>query len=101
MDKKKIQKIVRESYGKIVQEQEGCGCGTCGPDTRKFAKSIGYSEDELRTVPDDTNLTLSCGNPTALASLKEGEVVLDLVLVLDLIVFWLQPRLVEMVKSSE
>lgn len=78
MDKKKTKKIVREAYGKIAQKQEGCGCGTCGPDTRQFAKSIGYSEEELKAIPDEANLALSCGNPTALASLKEGEVVLDL-----------------------
>lgn len=78
MDKKKTQKIVREAYGKIAQRQEGCGCGTCGPDPRGFAKSIGYSEKELKAIPDEANLALSCGNPTALADLKEGEVVLDL-----------------------
>lgn len=78
MDKKKKQKIVREAYGKIAQGQECCGCGPCGPDTREFAKSIGYSEEELRAIPDEANLALSCGNPTALASLKEGEIVLDL-----------------------
>ena len=78
MDKKKKQKIVREAYGKIALGQEGCGCGPCGPDTREFAKSIGYSEEELRAIPDEANLALSCGNPTALASLKEGEIVLDL-----------------------
>jgi len=78
MDKEKTKKIVREAYGKIAQGQEGCGCGSCGPNTAEFAKSIGYSEEELRTIPDEANLALSCGNPTALASLKEGEVVLDL-----------------------
>lgn len=78
MDKEKTQKIVREAYGKIAQRQEGCRCGPCGPDTKEFAKSIGYSEEELKTIPDEANLALSCGNPTALASLKEGEVVLDL-----------------------
>jgi SAM-dependent methyltransferase len=78
VDKEKTQKIVREAYGKIAQRQEGCGCGTCGLDTREFAKSIGYSEKELEAIPDEANLALSCGNPTALASLKEGEVVLDL-----------------------
>ena len=78
MDKKETGKIVREAYGKIAQGQEGCGCGTCGPDAKEFAKSIGYSEGELAVIPDEANLALSCGNPTALASLKEGEVVLDL-----------------------
>jgi SAM-dependent methyltransferase len=78
MDRTTTGKIVREAYGKIAQSQEGCGCGTCGPDAKEFAKSIGYSEGELAVIPDEANLALSCGNPTALASLKEGEVVLDL-----------------------
>jgi len=78
MEKKKIRKIVREAYGKIAQGQEGCGCGTCVPDTKEFARSIGYSEEDLRAIPNEANLALSCGNPTALASLKEGEIVLDL-----------------------
>ena len=47
MDKEKTKKIVREAYGKIAQGQEGCGCGSCGPNTAEFAKSIGYSEEEL------------------------------------------------------
>ena len=78
MDKTETGKIVREAYGKIAQGQEGCGCGTCGPDAKEFAKAIGYSEGELAVIPDEANLALSCGNPTALAGLKEGEVVLDL-----------------------
>jgi SAM-dependent methyltransferase len=39
---------------------------------------IGYSEDEMTAVPEGANLGLGCGNPTAMASLKEGETVLDL-----------------------
>ena len=75
--KEKTKEIVREAYGKIAKTQEGCGCG-CGPNVNEFAKTIGYSEEELKTIPVEANLALSCGNPTALASLKEGEVVLDL-----------------------
>jgi SAM-dependent methyltransferase len=78
VDKNETGKIVREAYGKIAQGQQGCGCGTCGPDAKEFARSIGYSEGELAVIPVEANLALSCGNPTALASLKEGEVVLDL-----------------------
>jgi len=78
MKKIEIKKIVRESYGKIAKEQKACGCGTCGHDARKFAKGIGYSEKELNVIPQDANLGLSCGNPTALASLNKGETVLDL-----------------------
>jgi SAM-dependent methyltransferase len=78
MDKIETGKIVKEAYGKIAQGEQGCGCGTCGPDAEEFAKSIGYSEGELAVIPDEANLALSCGNPTGLAGLKEGEVVLDL-----------------------
>jgi SAM-dependent methyltransferase len=63
---------------RLLKDKKVVGCGTCGPDTREFAKSIGYSEKELKAIPDEANLALSCGNPTALASLKEGEIVLDL-----------------------
>ena len=75
MDKKKI---VKDAYGKIAKSETGCGCGPSAPDARSFAKSIGYSESELGVIPEEANLALSCGNPTALASLREGEVVLDL-----------------------
>ena len=86
MKDEEIRKAVREGYGKIaVQGTDGrvaannCGCGCgCGsvPDT--MSKAMGYSDEELTSVPEGANLGLGCGNPTALASLKEGEVVLDL-----------------------
>jgi len=44
----------------------------------EISKKIGYAEEELRSVPEDSNLGLGCGNPVAFASLKEGETVLDL-----------------------
>ncbi len=78
MKKEETKTIIKEAYGKIAETQSGCGCGTCGPDAGEFAKSIGYSEEELKTIPAEANLSLSCGNPTALADLKEGETVLDL-----------------------
>lgn len=78
MKREEIKNNVREAYGNIVQGKDSCGCGTCGPDAREFARSIGYSEEELKVIPDEANLALSCGNPTALASLKKGETVLDL-----------------------
>lgn len=78
MKKTEAKKIIKKAYGKIAQAQTGCGCGTCGADVDKFARSIGYSKKELKAVPDAANLALSCGNPTALAGLKKGETVLDL-----------------------
>ncbi|WP_370339108.1 arsenite methyltransferase [Parvularcula marina] len=46
--------------------------------TARVAAAFGYSEEELAAIPEGSNLGLSCGNPTALANLREGEVVLDL-----------------------
>jgi SAM-dependent methyltransferase len=45
---------------------------------RAVAKAFGYSEQELSSIPAEANMGLSCGNPTAFASLRSGEVVLDL-----------------------
>lgn len=78
-----VREIVREKYGQIAQTRGSC-CGpvsSCcggGQTAEILSSEIGYSKDELRSVPDDANLGLGCGNPTALASLREGEVVLDL-----------------------
>jgi SAM-dependent methyltransferase len=48
------------------------------PTSEEVSKKIGYSEEEMSSVPEGANLGLGCGNPVALASLKEGETVLDL-----------------------
>ena len=59
----------------------GGGGGCCGPTSigaGELARNIGYSAAELAALPDGANMGLSCGNPTAVASLKPGEVVLDL-----------------------
>lgn len=79
MKKGEIRKIVKESYGKMAET--GCGCSTCGcgkkMDTEQIAKSMGYSEQEIKAVPD-ANLGLGCGNPTALGEISAGMTVLDL-----------------------
>ncbi len=75
MKEDQVRKMVREGYGKIARvEGNNCGCG-CGPS---FSEQIGYSRDELGSVPEGADLSLGCGNPVALASLKEGETVVDL-----------------------
>lgn len=78
--KREISKVVRESYGKIAKgDLPGCGCGcSCSGDSKEFAKLLGYTGNELSVIPDEANLALSCGNPTAVAALNQGEVVLDL-----------------------
>ena len=59
-----------------------CGGGSCcGPATLEvddLAEQIGYSRDELEALPGGANMGLSCGNPTAIAQLSAGEVVMDL-----------------------
>ena len=72
-----IKSIVRKSYGKIAETGCGCSCSCTDMDTDQIAKSLGYSEEEIKAVPD-ANLGLGCGNPTALGEIKDGMVVLDL-----------------------
>lgn len=83
MNKKDIKKVVRSRYGQIVKQGGSCCAPTnscCGSAdlAQDISRKIGYSEEELKTVPDGANLGLGCGNPIALASLKKGEIVLDL-----------------------
>lgn len=77
-----VKKIVKESYAKIAKSSGGCGCGSCGCNSnqtvQKQSGEIGYSKEEMAAVPGGSNLGLGCGNPLAIASLKKGDVVLDL-----------------------
>lgn len=79
---KNIKAIVKKSYGEIAKTSAQCGCGSCGCNSnltvQKQSGEIGYSKDEMLVVPAGSNLGLGCGNPLAIASLKAGEVVLDL-----------------------
>ena len=82
MKEDKVKKIVRNRYAKVAKTTGSC-CTTnttccSGSTDERVSKMIGYSEDEMNAVPEGANLALGCGNPTALASLKEGERVLDL-----------------------
>lgn len=84
MDKKKIKEHVKKRYGEIAKTEcsscsYGCCSSSCCSSPPKYvAWKIGYSPDDIESVPDDSVLGLGCGNPVALASLKEGETVLDL-----------------------
>ena len=83
MEDNKIKKIVREGYAKIAKEESSC-CSPvkqcCGNTNfaKDISKKVGYTEKEMESVPEGANLGLGCGNPVAIASLKEGETVLDL-----------------------
>jgi ubiquinone/menaquinone biosynthesis C-methylase UbiE len=83
MKEEDVKKVVREGYGKIAQKDLSCcapASSCCGnkDSVQGISKKIGYSDEELKLVPEGSNLGLGCGNPVALASLKQGEVVLDL-----------------------
>ena len=93
IEQDKVREQVREGYTKIAklgvfttEDEPSCctpkaGGGCCGSsslDVTELVKNIGYTDSELAAVPESANMGLSCGNPTAIASLKEGETVLDL-----------------------
>lgn len=89
-----VREAVRKEYAAIARSGGSCapgvasrgkaaGCGPtkscCGSSSPNgVAKAVGYSDAELATLPEGANMGLSCGNPTALAALRTGEVVLDL-----------------------
>jgi SAM-dependent methyltransferase len=77
-----VRKTVRAGYARIARSGGSC-CGDsscCGPaaSAESVAQAVGYGDEELAGLPEGANMGLSCGNPTALASLRPGEVVLDL-----------------------
>ena len=83
MNQEKVKKEVRESYAKIAIQKSNCCApanSCCGGSTTAIdlSKNLGYSEEELTVAPPEANLGLGCGNPVALASLREGDTVLDL-----------------------
>ena len=97
-----VRDTVREGYSRIARSgqwsgvgpasagtEAGCcssgggggGGGCCGPTSLtpdQVAQAVGYAAADLEHLPEGANMGLSCGNPTALASLRAGEVVLDL-----------------------
>jgi len=86
MDEKRIGLInlVRRDYAEIAKGSAGCmPSGCCGTDAEmpsllETGRLLGYSDEDLRVGLGEANLGLGCGNPQAVAELKEGEVVLDL-----------------------
>lgn len=83
MEREAIRKAVRDRYGRIAVDNTNSCCGSasscCSSSTiTQLSKNIGYTEAELKEIPEGANLGLGCGNPVALASLREGEIVLDL-----------------------
>jgi ubiquinone/menaquinone biosynthesis C-methylase UbiE len=100
-DKEKVRHAVREFYGNIAKSTRVvsdiaaapscCGASEPSPPTRaesccgsqdvnleQLSTLMGYSKQDLTSVPLGANMGLGCGNPVALASLKTGETVVDL-----------------------
>jgi len=81
-ENKEIKKIVKEGYSRIAKQGTSCcpsgSCCGSANSAQDISKSVGYSDAEMNAVPEGANLGLGCGNPVAIASLKEGETVLDL-----------------------
>ncbi len=98
-----IREAVRETYGKVARvgtieagvspatsccdvsegsEEKGPAASCCGNEQEitpeQISAVLGYSKEEIASVPEGANLGLGCGNPVALASLKTGETVVDL-----------------------
>jgi SAM-dependent methyltransferase len=69
-----IQQAVQAKYGAVA----GSGLSSDHPGTRAVAEAFGYTPEQLAAIPAEANMGLSCGNPTAFASLRPGETVVDL-----------------------
>jgi arsenite methyltransferase len=69
-----IEEVVRSKYGSVATS----GLSSEHEGVRAIAEAFGYSPAELASIPAEANMGLSCGNPTAFATLRAGETVLDL-----------------------
>ncbi|MBI2848815.1 MAG: arsenite methyltransferase [Chloroflexi bacterium] len=83
MKEAQVKKAVREGYARIAKQGSSCCSSKSGEGrstnlTQDISRKIGYSQEELEIAPEGANLGLGCGNPVAMASLREGETVLDL-----------------------
>lgn len=81
MDANEKKEVIKKKYQEIAILGGSCcsGSSCCGGDSSPvdLSKSLGYSESDVQSVPD-ANMGLGCGNPTAFAELKPGDIVLDL-----------------------
>jgi SAM-dependent methyltransferase len=72
-----IREAVKEGYTRVAERASGC-CGDGPARPEETARRIGYSDREIEAAPEGANLGVGCGNPTALAALRPGQVVVDL-----------------------
>jgi arsenite methyltransferase len=71
---REIEQAVKSKYGAVAVS----GLSTDHAGVRAVAEAFGYTPEELASIPAGANMGLSCGNPTATANLRPGEVVVDL-----------------------
>lgn len=83
--KEEIRSFIRNNYAKVATKGgsgccsgSSCCCSGNLTDVAEVSEKIGYTNEDLENVPTGANMGLGCGNPIAIAQLKEGEVVLDL-----------------------
>lgn len=84
-EKEEIRDYIRKKYAKVALKGSNgnscgcnCGCNDKPQDVKHIAATVGYTENDITNVPQEANMGLGCGNPVAIASLREGETVLDL-----------------------
>lgn len=84
-EKSKLKQLVVKTYSNIASQGSSCAMSAtcCSPEINPMnlletGRLIGYSDEELKLRLGEANLGLGCGNPLAIAELKEGETVLDL-----------------------
>ena len=81
-NEKDIKIKVKKAYSKVAENSFSCcsSSNCCGSKSsaEDISKKIGYTDEDLKNVPEGSNLGLGCGNPLFFADLKEGETVLDL-----------------------
>lgn len=84
MDTKSVKQSVVESYGKLAKSTNSglfsklFACCDPSENAKQVGEIIGYSKEELNSVPEGSNLGVGCGNPSAFAGMRHGETVVDL-----------------------
>ena len=76
-----VKETVRAGYAAIATGQRSCCCSSqrgSQADPARLAAAVGYDAESLAKLPDGANMGLSCGNPGAIAALREGQTVVDL-----------------------
>jgi arsenite methyltransferase len=84
-DKEDIKEFIIKNYSDVALQgstggccSSACCCSGQQINIKDASINIGYSESDLEGIPIESNMGLGCGNPIAIAGLKEGEIVLDL-----------------------